>query len=475
MNLTPAEIDKKLAELDELLKYGRLYDYKPYAKQKEFHSKSLTYREVLLMANNQGGKTWCGGAEVAIHATGLYPKWWEGRRFTKPNNWWVAGPSGEAVRDTVQRVLMGRLGQQGTGMLPRDNIIEAVNGRGVADLLDYVLVKHVSGGISSIKLKNYEQGRDKWQGDTLDGVWFDEEPPEDIYTEGLTRTNATKGYVFMTFTPLKGMTEVVRKFLTEKSPDRSIVRMTIEDAEHIAPEERQRIINSYPEHERDARTKGIPMLGSGKVFPVAESLITYEPFKMPEYWGRLGALDFGMGHPTAAVKGAWDRDADVVYITHCYRRTDAKISEHVGVLKHWGKIPWVWPHDGLKRDAGSARPMANQYRDEGLDMLDYRITFEDGGNGVEAGIAMMLNRMETGRLKVASHLAEWFEEFRLYHRKDGEIVKLHDDIMSATRYLIMGLRYAKVERERGAALNDEEKLMMMSRRSGISGGGWMGS
>jgi hypothetical protein len=76
-------------------------------------------------------------------------------------------------------------------------------------------------------------------------------------------------------------------------------------------------------------------------------------------------------------------------------------------------------------------------------MLPERVTFEDGTNGVEAGLMDMLDRMQTGRLKVFSHLVDWFEEFRLYHRKDGKVVKEFDDLMSASRYALMGKRFAE--------------------------------
>lgn len=109
---------------------------------------------------------------------------------------------------------------------------ELVTARGIADLLDTIKVNHVSGGQSLIGPKSYLSGREKFQGETLDGVWFDEEPPADIYTEGLTRTNVGANPVWMTFTPLLGMSEVVRRFLQQKSPDRHITTMTIDDVEH---------------------------------------------------------------------------------------------------------------------------------------------------------------------------------------------------------------------------------------------------
>lgn len=228
---------------------------------------------------------------------------------------------------------------------------------------------------------------------------------------------------------------------------RSIVRMTIEDAEHYTPEQRAAIIASYPEHEREARVKGIPTLGSGRVFPIAEEEIACDPVPIAKEWAQINGLDFGWDHPFGAVNIAHDRDADVIYVTKTYRSSQTTPVIHAAAIKPWGAwIPCAWPHDGLQHDKGSGEELAAQYRVQGLKMLPERATFEDGGNGVEAGVIGMLDRMQTGRLKVFRHLEEWFSEFRLYHRKDGKIVKERDDLLSATRYAIMMLRFADVEK-----------------------------
>lgn len=168
------------------------------------------------MAGNQLGKTFSGAAEVAMHLTGRYPDWWRGRRFNKPTRWWAGSKTGEVTRDGVQRLLIGEPKNEATwgeGMIPGDDLEDWSRRQGVPDALDGALVRHVSGGTSTLGFKSYDQGREKWQGETLDGVWFDEEPPADIYMEGLTRTNATDGLVFLTFTPLLGMSDVVSMFL----------------------------------------------------------------------------------------------------------------------------------------------------------------------------------------------------------------------------------------------------------------------
>lgn len=437
-----------LEERQTIKEQNKLYFYSPYAKQREFHY--CLNRERLFMAGNQLGKTWAGGYEAAFHATGIYPDDWKGKRIEVPNKGWVGGPSGEFVRDNAQRVLFGEVGETGTGTIPKHLIIgKPTAARGVSDLIDTARIRHISGGISYIKFKTYDQGRIKWQGTPVNWIWADEEPPIDIYTEALTRTNATRGFVFITFTPLLGMSDTVMRFLSDdpqmKSPDSAVINMTIEDAEHYTPEQRAAIIASYPAHEREARTKGTPMLGSGRVFPIPEEALYEDRIEIKPHWPRIVGIDFGIDHPFAAVWIAWDRDTDTVHIYDCYRVKDGSVNTHVPAVRTKGPwIPVAWPHDGLVRDKGSGHELAKQYRDAGLNMLPDRATFENGTNGVEAGIMDMLTRMETVRLKVARHLSDWFEEFRLYHRENGLLVKERDDLMSATRYAIMMLRHAEV-------------------------------
>src|SRR6516225_10014714 len=123
------------AEKNRRLTEDQLRYYKPYPKQRDFHAAGATHRERLLMAGNQLGKTKAGGAECAIHATGRYPDWWTGKRFDRPTVGWACGVTGEVVRDTVQRVLVGRAGElPGTGSIPKDAIAELVSARGIPDL-----------------------------------------------------------------------------------------------------------------------------------------------------------------------------------------------------------------------------------------------------------------------------------------------------------------------------------------------------
>lgn len=447
------ELRKVLLEIERRRKYRVIDFFEPYAKQQEFFALGATKRERLFMAGNQLGKTEAGAYEAALHLTGMYPDGWKGRRWAKPTRGWLAGETSLVARDVLQKKLCGEPGVEsafGTGMIPKECFADRPSlARGITDAYDTIQVRHVSGGISVARFKSYEQGRAKFQAETLDWFWGDEEPPMDIYSELLTRITATRGCGFITFTPLKGMSEVVSRFLNEPSEDRGIVTMTIEDALHIPAEERDRIIAGYPVHERDARARGVPMLGSGRIFPVAEDAVSEIAFTPPPHWPKLWSIDFGggsdTGHPFAATLYAWDRDGDVMHIVHAVRTKDGRPIDHAKAMKSWGTdIPVAWPRDGKNREIGSGLPLSKYYKDEGLMMLPDHATWPDGGVSTEAGIQEMYDRMTTGRFKVGKHLTEWWDEFRTYHRKDGLIVKLRDDLMSASRIGVMARRFARV-------------------------------
>lgn len=248
------------------------------------------------------------------------------------------------------------------------------------------------------------------------------------------------------------------------NPDRGVVFATIDDALHFDEDTRRQIIESYPPHEREARTKGVPIMGSGRVFPVEESAITIDPIAIPEHWAQINGIDFGWDHPFGAVNCAWDRDADCFYVCKEYQAREETPLIHVGAVKPWGDwIPTAWPHDGLQHDKGSGEELAKTYKGHGLSMTAERATFVDGSSGVEAGIMEMLERMQTNRWKVFSTCGAWLAEFRLYHRKDGRIVKIRDDCISSSRYAYMMRRMAKTRPVKRAGLAIKPQS-----------GGWMG-
>ena len=473
MNDTDDKQYARLKRLQELRKTCAMFFYAPYTKQKDFHAVGAKYRERLLMAGNQLGKTFAAGNEVAFHVTGLYPDDWQGKRFTKNVRGWVGSVTSELTRDGAQRILLGPVGNWGSGCIPKELIVEIKRARGVPDAVETVLVRSVNGDISQITFKSYKDGREAWQAETLDFVWFDEEPPEDIYVEGVTRTNNTKGVVFLTFTPLLGMSNVVMRFYEKigglPHPDRHVTNMTIHDVEHYSDEQKAQIVAAYSPHEREARAMGIPMLGSGRIFPIAEEVLKEPPLaEIPKFWKQIIGMDFGWDHPTAAIRIAYDESNDCVHIVSAYRQSEATPLIHAAAIKPWGDwVPVAWPHDALQHDK-SGEQYKKLYSDHGLSMLSTHASYDDKrGNGVEEGLMDILQRMQTGRFKVDATLSQWWEEFRMYHRKDGKVIKERDDLMSATRYAVMMLRHA-IPAEQAPKRPDRYA------RSGYNGGAtWM--
>ena len=435
--------------------------YEPYWWQKEFHAAGRGYPERMLMAANRVGKTMSAGCEVSYHLTGEYPKWWQGRRFDHPVLAWTGSPTNETSRDIVQKELLGGLGADlGTGRLPRESIIGRPTTRqaGVKNVVDAFRVRHKSGGESTCVMKTYEMGWQKWQGTAPHVVWLDEEPNDYmIYSEAQTRIVTSKGVILVTFTPLLGMTDLVEHF-QDGGPGIYMVSASWDDAPHLSEEDRNRMASSYRKHEREARMYGIPMMGEGAVFPVMDEEIRFHigksfPHGIPEYFARIKGCDFGIDHPAAGIELAWDRDADIIYVIDGYKKADETAPYHAawfnkGELAQL--VPVAWPHDGMNREKSGGTTIADAYRQNGVNMLSKSARYpKTPGNPEKAGpqptepiVAEILERMTTGRFKVASHLNQWFEEKRSYHRKDGRIVNKRDDLLKATFYAVMMKRYA---------------------------------
>lgn len=389
----------------------------------------------MLAANRIGKTEGVGGYELTLHLTGQYPVWWQGRRFTRAISAWAAGDTGITVRDIIQKKLMGPVGAWGTGLLPGDSIAREVRASGIPDKLDTIYVKHVSGGVSSLTLKSYDQRRESFQGTEQDVIWLDEEPPLDVYTECLMRTMTNNGMVMLTFTPLLGMSEVVLLFLPngrleeKRESTRFVVMATWDDAPHLNKHAKAELWNSIPPFQRDARSKGIPQLGAGAIYPVPETDLLVEPFQIPYHWPRGYGMDVGWNF-TAATWGALNRDTDTLYLYHEYKRSQAEPSVHVHGIKAVGDwIPGFIDPASRGRGQKDGSQLFADYKNLGL-----KLVLAD--NGVESGLYSVWNRMSTGRLKVFKTLGNWLTEFRLYRRDEkGHVVKENDHLMDSTRYL----------------------------------------
>lgn len=454
--LTDEEAREALAiitQLQRLTEREKLWSYYPdtgplrrelYVKHCEFFRLGARFKQRLALCANRVGKTeGMGGYEMACHLTGLYPDWWEGHRFTKPVVAWAAGETAKDVRDSIQQKLCGPMHDLGTGLIPADSIGRHTPKSGVADAIDTLYVKHVSGKLSRLTFKSYDQGRESFQAADVDVLWLDEEPPLNIYTEAVTRTMTTLGLVMLTFTPLLGMSETVLQFLPggeiveRQDETRAVIMATWDDAPHLTEPMKRAMLDTYPPYQRDARSKGIPQLGSGAIYPVPESEFLVDPFEIPAHWPRVYALDVGWNR-TAALWLALDRESQTVYAYSEHYRGQAEPSVHANAIRARGEwIPGVIDPASRGRSQIDGQQLLSDYRDLGLELAE-------ADNAVEAGIYAVWERLSAGRIKVFRTLQNFLAEYRLYRRDDkGRIVKANDHLMDDLRYgIVSGLQHA---------------------------------
>lgn len=416
-----------------------------YSKHTAFFKSGQSHRVRLFRAANRVGKTNAGGYETVCHLTGLYPGWWNGKRFSNPVNALVAGETGTLVRDSIQLKLMGGPSEIGTGLIPKDLIGEKRARAGIADAYDTVQIQHVSGGWSTLQFQSFDQGREKFQATERQVIWLDEEPPLSIYTEALTRTMTTGGIVMVTFTPLKGVSETVQFLDSQAKEGRvSITTATWADAPHLSENDKKEMLAAYPPHQRDARSQGIPALGSGAIYPVPESEFIVKDFDIPKHWKRVYGMDVGWNN-TAAVFGAVDPDSGIVYVTNGYKAGQKEPALHADAIKRMARglgKPGVIDPASRGRSQNDGTQLIQLYRELGLNVIP-------ADNAVEAGLYEVWQMLSTGRLKIFASCLNIIEEYRVYRRDEkGRIVKENDHLMDALRYLIMsGLVIATQDQE----------------------------
>lgn len=444
--------------------YESFYDW-----QQEFNAATKHNQACLLMAANQVGKSRTGCTIDAYHLLGEYPIDWQGRKFESPPMCWLLGYSGEKTRDLLQNKLFGRYVENKFegGLIPAERIVDHRAMTGTAGAMREVRVKHKN-GISTCQFWSYSQGQHALMGDKVDWYHIDEEPKDsDIFPQVITRTingdNGRGGAGILTFTPENGMTQLVCQFMGESYEGEEeskevnlkgqyIQTATWDDAPHITPEMREIILSMYPAYQKKMRSKGVPLMGSGLIYPYDEDSIKCDPFEVPDYWFVINGMDFGWDHPQAHVQLVWDRDADNFYLINAYKKSKMQPFAAYHAVKPWAEnVPTAWPADGLKTMQTSKGndevQLKSIYEQDGFNMLPEHATWEDGGNGVWVGIMEICQLIEQERFKVVSTLTDWFAEFRQYHTKTTaggktEIVKVKDDLLDATRYAYMMRRFA---------------------------------
>ena len=451
--------EKKRRQATKLaaLQFESLYQW-----QINFVESTADHSSCMLMAANRVGKTRTGLTIDAVHLLGEYPSSWKGHKFDAPPMCWLLGFSMEKTRDLLQTPLLGRLegGKWTGGLIPADRIIDHKSATGTSGAMREVRVKHAA-GISIVQFWSYSQGQHAIMGDSVDWYHIDEEPRDKaIYPQVLTRTatgdKGRGGRGILTFTPENGRTELVVQFMDNPAPGQHMQRATWDDAKHLSESTKRDLLASYPEWQRDMRTKGLPLLGAGLIFDIGDESIKCEPFECPPHWWVINGMDFGWDHPQAHVQLWIDRDTDTVYLANAWKQSKVTPAVAWSAVRAWAQnVPTAWPMDGLQTEKGSGEQQKSYYQQAGWLMTPDHATWPAGGVGVEAGLVELYDRMATGKFKVFKHLAPWFEEKMNYHRDEsGHIVKVGDDLLSATRYAYMMQRYAKQRHEIATPANN---------------------
>lgn len=450
-----------LALLEERAKRAARFRYRSmhdqlYPWQREFNANTAGYSQVCLIAANRIGKTFTGTYIDAMHALGDYPDNWEGHTFDHAPLIWCLGYSGEKIRDLLQTPIVGRKMDGGWvgGLIPPEHIIGHESMVGTPNAMRTVYVRQIGGGDiqasdAKIQFWSYSQGQHALMGDAVDWFHIDEEPRDpDIFPQVLVRTATGDagrgGRGILTFTPENGRTDLVIQFMDSPSPAQICMQKGWDDAPHLNDKVKRDLLASFPAHQRDMRTKGVPMLGHGRIYDISEDDITCDPFPIPPHFYVINAMDFGWDHPQGHIQLVEDRDAGTFYVTKAWKKSQTQPGNAWAAVKTWAEgVPTAWPQDGLQTEKGSGKQQKRYYEEAGFRLCTEHATWPDGTNGVEAGLFEIRDLMEQGRFKVFAGLRDWFDEFLQYHRdENGKIVKARDDLMDPTRYAYMMRRFA---------------------------------
>jgi phage terminase large subunit-like protein len=456
---------------------GTPYGIENLPKHRAFFSASKDYQETYFSAANRVGKSYAGAFQTACHALTEYPSWWPGRKFTKATDIWVVGDNKETVRDIIQKILLGDVGKMGTGMIPADKIKKVVYRPNSGGAVDYALIESSCGGLSRIGFKSSEQGIVSFYGTEKDVIWLDELPPADIYSECYLRTMTTNGIMYVTATPLAGLTPLVLSFynnadfLPRGSEVPGIVKLSREDEEEKAKEAlrrgeidqikknenvskavivagwddapwlsedaKRRMLDATPPHLKESRSKGLPSMGSGTIYTIPLEEVLVKDFDIPAHWKKVAGMDVGWS-ATACIWLAQNPDTKEVVAYSEYKRGQAEPLIHASAVKGRGDwIPVAIDPASRGRSQVDGKQLFNMYREFGVKLFP-------ADNAVEAGIYQIQEMLATGRLKFFRSLSELAKEYVVYRRdQKGRVVKENDHLLDALRYAVMALKHAR--------------------------------
>lgn len=438
---------KKINEEFKKRRATRLYSYntgeKIHKKQLKFHKSHKRNRWVF--GGNRTGKSECGAVEVVWMALGIHP-YRENRRSTVG---WVVSLSTRVQKDVAQAKILA--------YLDRRHIIDIVMQSGSSaspstGVIDRILVRNHFGETSTIIFKSCEEGRDKFQGASLDYVWFDEEPPKDIYTECVMRVIDREGDIFGTMTPLKGLSFVYDEIYLNPKNDKEIFTIFFEwkDNPYLKKSEIKRLTATLSPEELEARRYGRFTDGRhGMVYPeFAEYKHVIEPFDIPAEWQAGISIDPGFNNPTSVHWYAVDGDQNV-YVVAEHFEAGKLVSYHADKIKEISDaLNWRRDFDGsisalidtasTQRTLASIHTVADLFREAGINVNPkVNKNLFDGITRVKEYLG---GKPGKPRLYIFSSCKNLIREMKGYMWGENEIPKKIDDhSLDELRYFLMSI------------------------------------
>ena len=455
-------MDLSISIADDM-KYNQLKYFRPFKHQLEFFKTGIHERRGILAANRIG-KTVSTCFETAMHLTGLYPEWWEGYRYEGPITAMVAGEGWSQVALVLQNELLGtqdvKISENlGSGAIPRDCIVTTTMRNDGANCIG-VEIKHKSGGNSYLLFANYTQEVRQLQGFKLNLAVFDEQPPDDFFSEMVTRTATTQGKILCSFTPLKGLNGLVSKFWN-KEEGYNYIRVSWDDVPEYDPwghpfllkETRRQLERDYLPHEREARMAGKPVMGKGAVFQIS-NWPTYKTgeidfTRLPNIH-RVIALDLGLVNDKTVISlmywEPYERTAYLhkqIIVQGIEEAVPTQYINHLLRPEVFG-TPIVLPADAntsgrYTMSAASIRELFESYE---LNVYEKAIMNPPDSEGRTTnhksyGINQMRQMLEVGSLMVNENCTNFLSEAQNYYVDTQGRFSDPDDCIDSARYAIL--------------------------------------
>jgi phage terminase large subunit-like protein len=447
------------------MQFNAIKWFKPFDYQKKFFDTGANFTRRGMIAANRAGKTIASTYETAYHLTGIYPEDWKGKRWDKPIIAMAAGESWEQVAKTLQSKLLGcddikQAYKLGSGSIPRDKIDEKSIRTDGANVLA-IEVWHISGGKSKLYFSNYTQQVRHLQGFELDLVVLDEQPPDETFSELVVRTAARDGQVICSFTPLKGLSGLVRKFW-DNVEGYCHVRVTWDDIPYenewgevfFSKKEREQLERDFMPWERECRMKGIPLVGKGVVFP----LLKWPTYKATDIdlrdndkLERLISFDLGIKNdPTVISFFFRDPIEEKIYL---HRQITVDKGETPDEYVHYlldresRNVPIALPHDATLagRYTLTEQSVREVFEDSyGLNCIAGAILNPPNDQGKVTnhkayGINVMRMGMERGTFMINESCVQFLDEARNYAIDDHGKFTDPDDHIDSARIGILAL------------------------------------